>query len=165
MKKLLFIISIFIFLNLPVQAQEVLQGSVSLVDRIPNELFGSWKVVSVQVFCSNPLLNAPFSVDIWNLSRTDDVITLTNPESGATASVKIDEVVENTVKFTKTSYSDTEYISESPKITINGENFVGTDTIVIKNYRYGKHVSTDTWLYKIKAKKLSGASTQQILKR
>jgi len=142
-----------------------LKASISLTQQVPAELFGTWKVVSIQTSCSNPLLNVPFSIDEWNLSRLNDVITLSNPQTGATASVKIDEVNKNTVKFTKSSFSETEHAFETPTITINGENFVGTDKIVIENYKYGKHVSTDVWIFQVKAKKISGASTGQILKR
>ena len=168
MKK--FIIFIFIALffcgcSVYCEAQEPLQASISIEDRLPPEFFGTWKVVSVQTYCSNPLLNTPFSVDIWNLSRVKNVITLNNPQTGAIASVKINEVQKNTVKFTRTSSSDTEIVTETPTITINGENFVGTDKIVIENYKLGKHVSTDVWTFTVKAKKISGASTQSIFKK
>lgn len=159
------VISCFLCAQTFGNAQEVLQASVSMEDRLPPEFFGSWKVVSVQTSCSNPMLSAPFSIDIWNLSRVKNVITLNNPQTGAIASVKINEVNKNTVTFTRTSTSETEFVTETPTITINGENFVGTDKIVIKNYKYGHHVSTDTWTFTVKAKKISGASTQSIFKK
>jgi len=155
----------FLFINCSALAQEPLQASVSIEDRLPPEFFGSWEVLSIQTSCSNPLLSAPVSIDFWNLSRAKNVITLNNPQTGAIASVKIDEVQGNTVKFTRTSTSDTEIVTETPTITINGENFVGTDKIIVKNYKFGQHISTDVWIYTLKAKKISGASTQSIFKK
>ena len=146
-------------------AQEPLQASVSMQDKLPAEFFGTWRVISIQTYCSNPLLNTPYSLDFWNLSRANNVITLTNPQTGAIASVKIDEVQKNTVKFTREEFSDTERVIETPTITINGENFTGTDKIIVENYKFGKLVSTDTWTFTVKAKKISGASVQNILKR
>ena len=146
-------------------AQEPLQASISMQDKLPAEFFGTWRVVSIQTYCSNPLLNTPYSLDIWNLSRVNNVITLTNPQTGAIASVKIDEVQKNTVKFTREEVSNTERVIETPTITINGENFVGTDKIIVENYKFGSLVSTDTWTFTVKAKKISGASVQNILKK
>ena len=146
-------------------AQKPLEASVSLIDRLPPEFFGTWHVVSTQKYCSNPFLSTPFSVDIWNISRLGNVITLTNPQTGALASVKIDEVNGNSIKFTRIANSNDEHVIETPNITIYGENFVGTDKIVIENYKFGEHASTDVWLFNVKAKKISGASTKDLLKK
>lgn len=166
MKKLFLLLFSFLFVCCSSSfAQQPLQASVSLIDKLPPEFFGTWRVIATQTYCSNPFLSTPYSIDTWNISRTNNVITLTNPQTGATASVKIDEVDKNTVKFTRIANSDTEFVKEVPKIEINGENFVGTDKIVIENYKFGKHVSTDIWIFNIKAKKISGASTNDLLKK
>lgn len=142
---------------------KVIQGSVSMVDSIPSEFFGSWKVTSVQTFNNNPRLFAPFSIDYWNLSKADNVITLTNPESGASASVFVNEVNGNTVKFTRTSITKNEKVTETPIITIRGENFYGTDKIRIETYKYGQVVRVEVIEYSLTAQKLSGASVNKIL--
>lgn len=166
MKKILFLLFLTLILTFQQAfAQKPLEASISLVDKLPPEFFGTWHVVSIQKYCSNPLLNTPYSVDIWNISRLGNVITLTNPQTGATASVKIDEVNGNSIKFTRIANSNDEHVVETPNITINGENFVGTDKIVIENYKFGEHASTDVWLFNVKAKKISGASTKDLLKR
>ena len=166
MKKILFLLSLtLLFAQFQAFAQRPLEASISLVDKLPPEFFGTWHVISIQKYCSNPLLNTPYSVDIWNISRLGDVITLTNPQTGAIASVKIDEVNGNSIKFTRTANSNEEFVVETPNITINGENFVGTDKIVIENYKFGEHASTDVWVFNVKAKKISGASTKDLLKR
>ena len=54
-------------------------------------------------------------------------------------------------------------MTETPTLTLNGENFYGTDKIVIEKYKNGKKISTDIVVYNIKAKKLIGNSAASIL--
>ena len=47
-------------------------------------------------------------------------------------------------------------MTETPTLTLNGENFYGTDKIVIEKFKDGKKISTDIVVYKIQAHKISG---------
>ena len=102
------------------------------------------------------------STDYWNLSKEDDVITLSNPVSGAIASVTVEEVKNNQITFTRRKTDRNENVTETPTLTLNGENFSGTDKIVIEKYQYGEKISEDIVIYKITAKKISGNSAKSI---
>jgi len=160
MKKLFLIITCFLTLTvLSVFAEgTVIQGGVSLSDQIPKGFFGTWHIASIQTFTSNPMLFTGAGTDFWNLSKVGDVITLSNPVSGATASVTIEEVNGNQIKFVRTSENQSEKVIETPTLILDGENFYGTDKIVIEKYKFGELVGTDTVEYRIKAKKISGNS-------
>ena len=100
---------------------------------------------------------------LFRTSRTNDVITLTNPISGASASISVDEVKNNTVKFSRRKIDKNEITTEIPILNIKGENFTGTDKIVIEKYKYGEQIKTEITEYKVVGKKISGEQTAKIL--
>lgn len=166
MKKLIIVFGTVLYLINPTLASEiqpvlvsnVIQGSITMTDRVPEGFFGSWKVISVQAKSNNPKMFAPYSVDIWNLSKSNDVITLSNPVSGAKASILVSEVNGSTVKFEKVSYDVDEKSIETPVLTLEGDNFYGIDKIIVKSYKDKKLLREDSVEYKIKAVKVSGAT-------
>lgn len=136
----------------------VLQGGVSLSDRVPVGFFGAWKVISVRSQTNNPSMFAPYSVDIWNFSKASNVITLSNPVSGARASISVNEVNGETVRFKKVSYDVNEESVETPLLTLEGDNFHGVDRIEVKTFDNGRLVKTEFVEYKVRAIKMSGAT-------
>ena len=163
MKKLLISAIVFLTLFFFFFSETVIKGGVALSDRVPKGFFGTWKVTSVQTYTNNPMLFTEKSTDYWNLSKEDDVITLSNPVSGAIASVTVEEVKNNQITFTRRKTDRNENVTETPTLTLNGENFSGTDRIVIEKYKYGRLVSTDIVEYRIKAVKVSGDGANKIL--
>lgn len=146
-------------------APQIITGSVSLVNNVPSGFFGTWKVVSVQVYSNNPFLFNSMSVDYWKLEKYNNNLTLTNPESGATATVTLEEVKDNTIKFIRTSDTPYEKVVETPEITLNGENFYGTDTIVINKYKNNTLIGKEMVKFKLKGIKQSGASITDIISK
>ena len=163
MKRLIVSILMIISFCMPVFSETVIRGGVELSDMVPKGFFGTWKVTSVQTYTNNPLLFTERSTDYWNLSKEDDVITLSNPVSGAVASVTVKDVKNNQITFTRRKKDRNENVTETPTLTLNGENFSGTDRIVIEKYKYGELVSTDIVEYKIDAVKVSGDGAGKIL--
>ena len=164
MKNLILIISLIFFSANPIFAK-VISGGISLTDKLPTEIFGSWKVSAIQTYTnnSNKYRYLP-SIEYWNIYKNDNVLTLENPQSGARASVTVKEVVNNTVSFTRESKKVDSEITETPTITIIGENFFGTDKMVIKNYKNGELISTDVVEFTIRGQKTGGVSTAKLLK-
>lgn len=140
----------------------VLKASVS-VDKVPHGFFGTWKVTSTQQSSTNPFINTGESVDYWNLSRVGDVLILSNPVSAARAQVTLQSVRGNTIKFEKISKSVDETAYETPVLKLQGENFTGSDTVVIEKYKYGKLIKTDKIEFKIRGEKVSGSTLKELL--
>lgn len=141
---------------------KVIVGNVSMTDEVPTEFFGDWKVYSVCTKSTNKEYFDSTSVDIWRLSRVGDSITLTNPMSGARAVVDVSDVKGTTVKFEKkTQYPDEESL-ETPILTLQGDNFVGVDKIIIKTFKNGKLIKEDYVEYKVKGTRISGISLNGI---
>lgn len=164
MRKILFVLISFVCIILPVSAQ-VIEGSIAMSDRVPEEFFGTWKVVSVCTHSTNKEYFGSKSLDLWTLSRMGDVIRLANPVSGAVADVSVSDVKGQTVKFVKkTNYPDEESI-ETPILTLQDDKFSGIDKIVIKTFKDGKLIKEDYVEYKVKGTKLSGMSALEIFNK
>lgn len=163
MKRILLIIFLLVTVVMPVYCESVIRGGVSMSDRVPGGFFGTWKVTSVQTYTNNPMLFTERSTDYWNLSKEGDVITLSNPVSGAVASVTVNEVRGDSITFTRKKKDRNENVTETPTLTLKGEKFFGTDRIVIDKYRYGELVSTDIVEYRIDAVRVSGDGAEKIL--
>ena len=159
MKKFIIIMFFFIFLyplHCVCAENLVLKAGVSLSDRVPKGFFGTWKINSTMTYTNNKKIFNESTIDFWNLSKTGDVITLANPFSGAVASVTVEDVKDNRITFTHTTENKNAKMTETPTLTLSGENFYGTDKIVIEKFKDGKKISTDVVVYKIHAQKISG---------
>ncbi len=160
MKYFWVIVLIFLFIvpALQVNAEGmVLKGGVSLSDKVPKGFFGTWKIKSVMTYSNNKKIFNEQTTDYWNLSKDGDVITLSNPVSGAEASVTVEDVQGNQIKFTHISEDNNAKMTETPTLTLSGENFHGTDKIVIDKFKNGEKISTDIVIYDISAQKITGS--------
>lgn len=110
-----------------------LTGEISY-ENVVNELMGAWEVTSIQTYTSNKEYKTSINLDYWTLERNDSIITLKNPISNAVASITIDEVSNKTLKFKKISNDGLEKVTETPVITLNGDTFIGTDSILVEKY-------------------------------
>ena len=162
MRKIIYAVSLLFLIIVPSFAQ-VIEGNISMSDRVPVEFFGDWRVTSVCTKSTNKEYFDATSMDIWTLTRQGDIITLMNPLSGARADITVNDVKGSTVKFEKrTSYPDEESL-ETPILTLNGDNFTGVDKISIKTYKNGKLIKEDYVEYQVKGTKISGAPISGIL--
>jgi len=165
MKKILLLFLFFIFFFVEKVFAEPIVGGISMSDRVPQDLYGSWSVVAVQTFTNNPQKYESMPcVEYWNIYRHANVLTLENPQSGASASVTVKEVKNNQVTFTRQSNKQNREITETPTIVILGENFIGTDKMLIKNYKNGVLVSTDVVEFMIQGRKIGGKNVESLLK-
>ncbi len=159
---LIFVIVLSSCANLNIAQAMMLKTGISLSDQVPKGFFGSWKITSVMTYSNNPKIFNEVTTDYWNLSKEGDVITLSNPISGAQASVTVEDVQGNRIKFTHITKGKNAKMTEMPDLTLNGENFSGTDKIIIEKYKYGEKISEDIVEYKITAEKMYGNSAQSI---
>ncbi|MBQ9245096.1 hypothetical protein IJ182_02385 [bacterium] len=163
MKKIILIIFSVVCMCIPSAYSQVIEGNISMSDKVPEEFFGDWRVTAVCTRTTNKEYFDSTSMDIWTLTRRGDVITLMNPLSGARADITVNDVKGKTVKFEKkTVYPDEESV-ETPILTLQGDNFTGVDKISIKTYKDGKLLKEDYVEYQVKGTKISGAPISGIL--
>lgn len=158
MKK--FLLSLFLIFGLQVCA-EPLQTGISFVESLPKGFYGSWRVVAKIDKQQGSVNFKPQSVDFWNLSREGNVINLNNPFTGANASVTLDYVEGDLIRFTKTGeYDVNKKLIDTVDLRLNGDTFTGINQITLETYSMidNSLIKRDTALYIIKGEKISGSS-------
>lgn len=146
----------------PVYKAGVLRGGVSVDKDLPEDFYGKWAVKSTLTETNNPELFGPKSVDIWIFDRNGNTITLSNPLSGASASITVNEVTGKTAKFSRERIKEDTLEYETAAITIEGDSFSGEDQQIIKHLSHGKISKTDVVKYRVEGRKISGPTLKDM---
>ena len=145
-----------------IKHENVIKGNISVTKDLPEEFYGTWSVISILLETNNPELFRKRSSDIWTFNREKDVIILSNPISGATASITVNEVSGKTAIFSRIKKSEKMIEIETPEITVKEDSFSGTDLIIIKHFKNNERIKTDRVKYKIRGYKISGPTLKDI---
>ncbi|MDD3435775.1 MAG: hypothetical protein PHC64_01335 [Candidatus Gastranaerophilales bacterium] len=144
----------------PVFAEtSVLKAGVS-IDKVPKELYGTWRVSSKILSTNGEGLFKKDSVDLWNLSRAGDVITLDNPFSGAKASIIISNIDGNAIKFKKIGDYDGQKLTDTVQLVLEKDKFKGVNNLKLDTVSEidGKAIQTKWATYSLTGEKISGES-------
>ncbi|MFA6988487.1 MAG: hypothetical protein WC197_00310 [Candidatus Gastranaerophilaceae bacterium] len=170
----LFFIIIFSFSLLPVWAQKelrienkkgfdipvsnIIKGGVSESKELPDEFYGTWQVKGTLIHSDNFDLFKLKTSDTWALKKNNNIITLTNPATGASSSITIDKIKDKTATFSRKKVTTQKKESESVEITVNGDIFYGTDEFVIEQYKNGVLLMQTNVKYNIVGQKVNDNS-------
>lgn len=158
-KKILFIVCLLVIIFscslIIVNSQTVLHGGI---EKVPNEFFGAWRVVSHLKSTDSPVTFREKNVDIWNLSSSNNVITLSNPFSGAQAQISVHEARGNYVEFSKTGKYDNKILTDKVRLEIKNNSFFGTDELNLKTISNidNKVIKDEHATYTLKGERISG---------
>ena len=161
LKKVLLFIFICLFSSFGVFAEEsyTLKAGISMVDRVPNEFYGTWRVKSSLISSNNDVIFTSGSVDLWNLSKADNVITLENPFTGARASIVVNQVEGKVIKFQKQGNYDDKKLTDVVELKLMGDKFSGTNSLILNTVGTdGTVTKSDRAKYSLSGEKISGAS-------
>lgn len=142
--------------------QGILKGGISTTKDLPKNFYGTWQVTGTLIDTNNPYSFKEKSSDIWIFEKNKETVTLINPNTGAKASITVNEVVGNKATFTRKQRHLNKIEYEQPIITINGDNFYGTDLLVIEEYRNGKLINRNIVKYEIRGQKIAGPAIKDI---
>jgi len=142
------------------EEQTVLSAGISLTDQVPVDFMGTWRVVSNLNTTDSPANFKKNGIDLWNLSKTGDVINLCNPMTGASASVNVEYVKGNTIRFTKEGNYDNQKLTDTVEITLSGDKFTGMNYLSLKTYSDADNslIKEKTATYDLRGNKISGTS-------
>lgn len=161
MKKKLFLLILSIFLVVSsVFAEGTLLKTGISIDKVPKEFYGTWRVSSKLVSTNSESLYKESSVDLWNLSRVGNVITLDNPFSGAKASITVNEVNNKSVKFNKIgNYDNNKKLTDTVQLTLGQDTFTGVNYLKLDTISEedGHVIKSEIATYKLEGEKISGA--------
>lgn len=160
MKRILIIFSIFLLVIGKIFAEEfTLQAGVSIND-IPKAFFGSWRVNAKLEDTNSYTTFKPQSVDMWNLSRVGDKVTLSNPFSGANAEISVKTIEGNLIVFSKKAPYDNKVLIDTVTIRLNENSFSGINELTLESYSMVDNhlMKAEKARYKISGEKISGES-------
>lgn len=137
----------------------VLKGSV---EKVPNGFFGSWRVKSVRVSTDSPATFKERGLDLWNISQEFDVIKLSNPFSGASAQITIQNVHNGNVEFSKSGKNGSKLLSDTVTISIKGDRFEGYDVLKLDTLSDvdGRVMKTETAKYLVIGERIAGQDVE-----
>lgn len=161
LKKILLLFFIFasVFAGVFAEQSYTLKAGVSVVDKVPKEFYGTWRVSSTRASTNNEAIFKPSTVDLWNLSKSGNVITLENPFSGAKASIVVDEVNGKVIKFKKQGDYDNRKLTDVVQLQLNGDRFTGVNNLTLTTIGAdGSVMKSERATYKLSGEKISGSS-------
>lgn len=161
-KKLFLFILIILATTVFVSAGEnyTLKAGIS-IDKIPKEFYGTWRVTSKLLSSNNEEIFRKASIDLWNLSRVGNVITLDNPFSGAHASIMVDDIQGKLIKFKKIGdYDNSKKLTDVVELTLTKESFTGINKLKFDTISEvdGHVIKSDIATYRLTGEKISGDS-------
>ena len=139
----------------------VLKSGVS-IDKVPKDFYGTWRVSSKLTSTNSEGLFKPKSVDLWNLSRVGDVITLDNPFSGANASIVLNSVVGRAIKFRRIGDYDSKKLADTVQLVLGKDSFQGVNNLKLDTVsELDGHVMKTQWAtYSLVGEKISGETVK-----
>ena len=137
-----------------------LKAGVSMVDRVPNSFYGTWRIASTLVSTNSESRFKQKTVDLWNLSRSGNVITLENPFSGARASIVVDEASSKLIKFKKNGFYDGKKATDIVQLQLSGDSFSGTNVLILETVSdIDQHImKSEKATYRLVGEKISGSN-------
>ena len=149
------LISFFTFAN--AEENVMLSTGISVND-VPKTFFGSWRVTAKLEDSNSYGTFKPQSVDLWNLTRTGEIINLSNPFTGANAEITLRTVEGNLVIFSKKAPYDNKMLTDTVSIRLEKNNFKGINTLSLETFSLvdGHVLITETARYIISGEKIAG---------
>lgn len=159
MKKYIFCLLFLILTCFSVDASQnvTLNAGIS-VNEIPKTFYGTWRIVAKLDDSDSYGTFKPQSVDMWTLQRTGDIITLSNPFTGAKAEITVKAVEGNLIVFSKKSPYDNKMLTDTVSIRLDKNNFTGINTLMLEQFSLvdGHLLKTENARYVIKGEKIAG---------
>ncbi len=138
---------------------------------LPPEMYGQWNVTARLIRTDVPGGLPSVVNDIWVLENSGNTVSISNPASGAHASISVDEVVGNSATFHhKVEISNRrlpfglphtrQVLIEQPTVSVDGDVMTGITTHRYFMLRDGEVDKLYTAVFKLHAERLSGGRIQ-----
>lgn len=139
----------------------VLKAGVS-IEKVPKDFYGTWRVSSAILSTNSEEIFKKNSVDLWNLSRSGNVITLDNPFTGAKASIIISNIEGRAIKFKRTGDYDGKKFTDTVQLVLEKDTFKGVNNLKLDTIsELDGSVSKTEWAtYSLKGEKISGETVK-----
>lgn len=138
-----------------------LTATISKTLYLPPEMYGQWSVTGSIIETNAPEFFNQTVHDIWVLDRLDDVVVVSNPVSGASASIQVERVEGNTATFYRMTNSKSGRVFfEMPTITVNGNTLSGQTVNKVQTIKNGKVIRSYYARYSLQARRIGAPSAK-----
>jgi len=143
-------------------SSKVLPGAIRQDQELPQEMYGMWQVKGTLLETNDYERYLRSSSDVWVLRKEGNYVTLMNPQNGASATITVTEVKNNTATFTRSEKSRNSVGGEKVTLTLADDknHFTGIDVIVSEAYQYGVPIKSFA-KYKLDGSKISNQTIVQ----
>ncbi|MBO7673315.1 hypothetical protein J6S88_07920 [bacterium] len=137
---------------------ETLKAGIEMDNYVPETFYGTWRVAAKLVRTDSHKLFKDSTIDLWNISKSDNVITLENPSTKASASITVTKADNKAVTFEKVTGNDTKKLYDRVELSMRNNSFDGVNYITVKTFSSdGKNViKVETAKYSLYGEKISG---------
>lgn len=153
-----FTFSFFLLAYSNVFAQDTFLKAGVSIDKVPHDFYGTWRVASKLTSTNSSGTFKESNVDLWNLSRVGNVITLSNPFSGAKASIVISNINGRAITFSKVGSFDGGKLTDTVELVLGKDTFKGINILKMDTISDvdGTVVNTKKAIYNLSGEKISG---------
>lgn len=164
MKKIIIIIISLLFTITAQAGTKVFEAGIS-IENIPKMLYGNWRISATQQNTNAPKTFKAKGMDFWTLTRINDSLTLSNPNTGAKSTVSIKSVEGNLICFTKIAvYDENKKLTDTVTIRLDNNTFSGINHLKLETFSLiDNHlIKTEYATYQIFGEKISGENVLDI---
>ncbi|MEM0951187.1 MAG: hypothetical protein AAGI66_03475 [Cyanobacteria bacterium P01_H01_bin.74] len=138
-----------------------LTAGIKVTRFLPGEMYGQWNVKGELIETNAKSGVFPLRTqNIWQLSRTKEAVIISNPVSGASATIHVDEVRGKTAVFHRLSHPAKHvFLTEIPTITVSGDKMTGQTVNAVRVVKKGKVKQKNYAMYKLEAVRIGQASS------
>lgn len=124
--------------------------------QLPPEMYGQWAVTATLLETDMTGSFPPVVHDIWQFEQAGNVVSLSNPNTGAYATIHVDRVQNNWATFHHRVVikAHRKYLLEQPSIRVSGDRMLGKTTHTYIYMRKGQVSKTYRAVFKIEATRL-----------
>jgi hypothetical protein len=136
-----------------------LEATIIHSQYLPPEMYGQWTLTATLMESNTPNFFNPVIHEIWMLEQTGETVTISNPSTGASASITVDKVQGNTATFHRAQMSPrrNERVIEIPTVTVEGDHLRGTTINQVEIYKNGKLAQSFYAKYALTAERINNS--------
>lgn len=141
----------------PASVKPAFKASAQKSTYLPPEMYGDWSVTATLLDANALGMFSPVVHEIWRLEEGSGAVTLSNPNTGASATVSVDKVEGNKASFHRVQYGEDmrQRVAESPTLVVMKNRLDGITVNQMDFLKNGKVVRSYVGRYQIQAERIA----------
>jgi hypothetical protein len=146
---------------LPTQQRKPFVLGISTTQTLPNAMYGQWSMTATLLDASAPDYFVPLIHDIWHLDQQGQHVVISNPVTGASAAITVDQVEGATASFHHVvSDNPKQQFSEHPTVKVTANSLSGTTHTQVLWLNKGQVTKRLSATYHLEGQRIGGPSVR-----